>query len=849
MASESGGEEILYPRKVANPDVFHQPSFSPPGARVPANHTTPSRRNAESPAVGSSPSTAGSYAQFGTPITAKQRRPRTSDAETDSSGVFSPKPASSTPKDRLKEDASASARKHRSLGLGMGGTSLTPREKGARESSALGGSSVGRSSSTKHSRSSSSSSQAKRGHVADYSHLPPSPSSTSHHPAVKHAPTGSTSSPLHVTSAVAHSLLRGTQEGWSAMDDEATTEALRKLDGVSGKSPHARARTSIGSRPNSISRPSSRPGTPGAVRGAQWEGIAAFEGGGRSSRSSKKASSGDERRTSTSSKLAPAVNLDDEFSSEGQNSSEKPSAAKKRSSIIASKRGSTPSTSYTGTTTASSRDSGSMSVGTSLTSVSANSHRHSLKAQRNSAGSDISAHSSEVASLRDRAAALVSTHDVFESEHVPPVPPLPKDLSNFRSPPHSTTSVHFPTIPMPSEEEADADRTVSMDAALDAPSSPAAHALSPVSPPPAKIQESSAPAHVEAQPAPKTPSKKWSFNLKLSSSSAASRDSTSKAINSPISSSAPSNAMSPRLAAKRSMDAWSQPEAMGSAASLGSLSSVGSVQGSPAASLAPSFTITSSPDHVQAPSNPAGRTSTDQASGGLAPSQTPLSPSSSLRRGTSTRRLTPSSIPFFRRSSSQAAQPQSENEQSTSPSVASPMKKTSARLRVKSTISPTDASLSSPATPGSTQKKSSVLSLGFLRGSSSRKSLQSDREQADVKAERESRRLTKEAEKLAEKDRKKDEKDRSESRISVLMGRKRGKVHDFLVLRHTSDETDASLRRLFPLPTRRRQKPRLRCLPCKLVPCRQQRFNEWPTSIPLSPLPCLPCPAVRRLRE
>jgi dual specificity tyrosine-phosphorylation-regulated kinase 2/3/4 len=104
------------------------------------------------------------------------------------------------------------------------------------------------------------------------------------------------------------------------------------------------------------------------------------------------------------------------------------------------------------------------------------------------------------------------------------------------------------------------------------------------------------------------------------------------------------------------------------------------------------------------------------------------------------------------------------------------MKASASRLRVKSTISTTDASLSSPATPASATKKSSVLSLGFLRGSASRKSLQSDTERQDEKSERAQRRLTKDAEKLVEKERKKDEKDRSESRISVLMGRKRGKV-------------------------------------------------------------------------
>jgi dual specificity tyrosine-phosphorylation-regulated kinase 2/3/4 len=830
MASESGGEEILYPRKATNSDVFHPMSSPTPAVPLQPNATREDLTSSDPSTIGSSSSTAGSYAQFGTPITAKQRRPRTSDPDTDSSGVFSPKHAS--PRDKLREDKLASVRKHQSLGLGIGSSTATPRDNSHRESSTLGSSSVVRASSTKHSRSSSSSSQVKRGH--DFSHLPPSPSATSLHHSVKHAPAGSTTSPHHTSNVVAHSLLRGTQEGWSSMDDEATAEALRKLDGVSGKSPHARGRTSIGSRPTSMSRPNSRPGTPGAVRGSQWEGIAAFEGGGRSSRSSKKtSSSGDEKRVSTSSKAAPSTGLDDEFS-EGHISSQsvdRLSSTKKRSSVVASKRGSGSSTTYTGTPTASSRDSGSISVGTSLTSASANSHRQSLKAQRNSAGSDISVHSSEVASLKDRAAALMSTNEVFESEHVPPVPPLPKDLSSFRSPPQSSTSVHFPTIPMPPRmDETDPDQTVSMDTAP-VPDSPLhGQALSPVSPVQAQSQERPpTSAYTPAsRPTPKTPSKKWSFNLKLPGSPASPRNTAPKAISSPISSSVPTETTIPPLTVKRSMDAWSQPDAMMSAASLGSLSSVGSVRGSPAASLAPSFTITSSPDPMQAQvpllTTTATRTSIDQASGGLAPAQTPLSPSSSLRRGSSTRRLTPSSIPFFRRSSSQVAQPQSESEalRSRSPPLASPAKKPAARLRVKSTISPTDASLSSPATPGSTQKKSSMLS--FLRGSSSRKSLQSDREQADARSDREQRKLGKEAEKSIDKDRKKDDKDRSESRISVLMGRKRGKV--CLVVCGRRRREHSLLCRHSPHQTQRKPSRRSPCLPSRLAPCPRLQFNE-----------------------
>src|SRR6202034_3425695 len=123
-------------------------------------------------------------------------------------------------------------------------------------------------------------------HTTDFSHLPPSPSSSSIQQFLQHTiSANSAAAPLHQSSRdasghsanVAHSLLRGTQEGWSGMDDETTAEALRKLDGLSGKG--ARARASVGSLSRSTSL--SRPGTPAkAGTGPQWEGIE----GGKSSR-------------------------------------------------------------------------------------------------------------------------------------------------------------------------------------------------------------------------------------------------------------------------------------------------------------------------------------------------------------------------------------------------------------------------------------------------------------------------------------------------------------------------------------------------------------------------------------
>ena len=159
--------------------------------------------------------------------------------------------------------------KHRSLGVGpppgqkakdrRRDPNLTPSKessgnKGDRHS---GHSSIGSSSSHDHGR---------RVHTTDFSHLPPSPSTSSIHHLLK-----STGNTVHSPSSVAQLLLRGTQEGWSGMDDEATVDALRKLDGLSSKSAHASSRVSTGgtSRANSLSRP----GTSAKSTTVQWEGV------------------------------------------------------------------------------------------------------------------------------------------------------------------------------------------------------------------------------------------------------------------------------------------------------------------------------------------------------------------------------------------------------------------------------------------------------------------------------------------------------------------------------------------------------------------------------------------------
>ena len=57
-------------------------------------------------------------------------------------------------------------------------------------------------------------------------------------------------------------------------------------------------------------------------------------------------------------------------------------------------------------------------------------------------GSDISnAYLSDVISLRDH-----TTGEIPQDEMVPPILPPPKDLSSYESPPHSSTSLAFPTL-------------------------------------------------------------------------------------------------------------------------------------------------------------------------------------------------------------------------------------------------------------------------------------------------------------------------------------------------------------------------------------------------------------------
>ena len=745
-ADESGGEEILYPRQVATKtrlspqlEIEHQP---------PSAFTSPQRR----------------------------AKKRTSDEfEFDQAGTL---------QRSSKDNKANSARKRTSTSSASSRDGGRPKER-RRDSTGLTISSSLKAT-PKHSRQPSSSSSisdvhSRRTHPADYSHLPPSPSSSSIQQFLKSSSSasGPLTPPLHSASSVkdhhsspnvAHSLLRGTQEGWSGLDDEATAEALRKLDGLTGKS--ARARASVGSMIRASS--SSRPGTPSLKSAgvSQWEGIPSVADKS-SRRGSGNVAKDDISLDTVVEPLAgSAISSDEQLSSHEKTPKKASGGNTSARSSLVTKRGSASSTTYTSTPTTSSRDSASMSAATSATSVSAASGRHSTgKARRrDSASSDVSStHSSDATSLKDRVASLAINGDNPDEAIVPPVPPLPKDLSTYRSPPSTAIGLTFPSTDekdkRTSHESAE-DRSMSLDV-------------------PGRRQSqhyagynTTAGSAPESAPVQKTPSKKWSFsalNLKLSGSPSSKLQKETPlspravTFGSLRTSASKDHVLSPSTASGKAV--WSpptQPDAMNSVASLASMSSVGSAR-------TPAVAASKTPDAPPSRSGTNSSTSTYptiSATNQLQPNNGPLSPTSSVKRGQS-KRLTPSSIPFFRRSSSQSMQlhPASTLATAASPTLSSG----NMASNYKSPSPNQDFNPPSTSVPGSAHKKSSVLSLGsLLKGSSSRRSLHADSKE-NAKDLQKVKDAVREAEKEKEKS-KKEEKDRSEGRISALMGRKRGKV-------------------------------------------------------------------------
>lgn len=780
IADESGGEEILYPRNAAPSASDFLSSASEDQAKSP-RVLPPSDSAINTPPSAFSAST-------------RRARKRTSDEfELDHAGTLVSKrvPASET-KAKGRDDLKSSTRKHRSLNMSTS-SSTSPREtrtrEKRRESVGLGiispSSASAKGSDRHHSRQSSGGSAglqvespANRRVHTDYSHLPPSPSSSSiQHILRQTAHASPASNRKEPSGNVAHSLLRGTQEGWSGLDDEATAEALRKLDGLGGKSARSRASVaSLGRNSNS-----SRPTTPSGKSQQQWEGMSASDSG-KSRRGSLYVRDKDPgANVSTLPSDTSMRDADTSMLSSDDPGVYSDKTPKKQTRLsFTPKRGSTSSTTYASTPTTSSRD----SATTNATSISAASGRHSSsKNRRNSAGSDISSvHSSDATHLKDRAAHLAANGDVSEDAAVPPVPPLPKDLSSYRSPPSTSASHVFPTIPSVDDPEPSSSHDVTFDnkLSLEVPSirsPPSSHAPSHAHTDSVATQ-STVQSAVDPPPPVvlKTPSKKWSFssalNLKLSSSPSSSSQKSSGFPLSPRSvgfghNLRKSSSKDKANSASSTNPPWSpQPDAMTSANSLASISSIGSVRNQ--SSKTPdklSYSDTGSStttSHLSA--NPSGA----------------LSPAASVKRGQS-KRLTPSSIPFFRRSSSQSMQPPSSSGGSgtaPSPPLPPPPHRSS-----KGNVTPNNDHSVSISTPASSHRKS-VLSLGLpsLLKSSSRRSLHAESKEAAKElqrakdAARESEKEKARSDKEEKKAAKKDDKDRSESRISVLMGRKRGKT-------------------------------------------------------------------------
>ena len=761
IADESGGEEILYPRTTMSTLTATAP------VGVPSERAAHSESDSSAPPNSLSPPT-------------RRNKKRTSDEfEMDQTGGLLSKHRPST------APIDATPRKHHSTSGSIGSARDSKVKERRRDS-------VGQVTSpnikipAKHGRQLSSGSSSshtdpnqnnRRAHTSDYSHLPPSPSTNSIQQFLRSSNTGTTPSTPPMTPGkelatspnVAHSLLRGTQEGWDGLDDSATAEALRKLDGIGGK--HARVRSSIGStgRPSSSSRPGSSSGRSLATR----ESI-----GGDMGRLNKRSSAKDltdpmsapVRFTNAEHAEGSALSSDDLLSSGQEKLPKKTGTASARSSLVA-KRGSASSTSYTGTP--SSRDSATISAGTSMTSISAVSHRHSMnRHRRNSAGSDgSSVHSGDTTSLKDRAASLASNGDGTDDQFVPPVPPLPKNLDTYKSPP--STAVQAASL---QNADASASTPSSISLEVTGPGSDVdVKEINPVGQaPPVDLQP----------PMPKTPSKKWSFTnaLKLSSSPSGHVGSNAKSPRAVTfgqqirKSLSREHGLSPGSIAPPKSP-WSpmnlnQPNAMESHASLTSLSSVGSAH-TPAIHTSSSSSKT--PERHGIPS----RTGTDSSASVNTTSgltvQGPLSPSSSVRRGQS-KRLTPSSIPFFRRSSSQSMHVSATSipgvSSSSPPSVPTP--------RSKQQPSPGFESNPPSTSTHSTHRKSSGMGFGMgiqslLKGSSSRKSLHSDSKEA-LRDLQKAKDATKELDRQKSREKEKLRKEDKEGKVSTILGRKRGKV-------------------------------------------------------------------------
>ncbi|CAE6496365.1 unnamed protein product [Rhizoctonia solani] len=852
MTEESGGEEILYkppPRKPTG-----RPSVSSISSKRLSGVYTHYRDAAGSSvdivpspidvSAQSSPSAGSALlpppSAYGQQTFPKARKRTSDEFAMDQTGALISKTTGTamanpgaTEREKDREDKIS---RRRSLGVGVPVKSdRTPgKDRRRGESIALSMASTkspqpattARVTSDKHTRQTSASSTSSFHEIThsrrhDFSHLPPSPSTSSIQHFMKHgtAPPAPNTPPLpsHQSSpAVAHSLLRGTQEGWAALEDSSTAEALRKLDGLSGKS--VRARSSVGS--------SSRPNTPGNKTG-------------RLSHAGSKEQLGSMVGQEADPPPPPEqVIAASTGTTRKPPSRDGPPGARVSMNPPTPKRSSASSTTLTGTPTTGSRDSASLSAATSATSMSLSSR----KLRRNSGGSDASS------GAAGADAARLGEEDGSGTD-IPPVPPLPKDLHLYRTPPMSG-GIAFPTSSSSNATETD-DGGVSTDDPDRTVVFPSMTVSSPTSPP------------------VRQPSKKWSFsnalNLRLPGSAGSPKElglnigsgtpgkekeqwtgkgeqhhsttpqkdaysQQSITHRTPRSqgsvsfstghgdlggtSASPSDS-SPLTGGGGSLENWTSVEHEYSPANDFSPSAPASAMGEynsfsramegahayPKTPDAHSQTFPRTPEtartqayprtpqgthlsavpegsahKVRTPDGHISEAQSMSSSGTLdTAAQAVSSPSSKMPR-----RLTPSSVSFFRRSSSQsiqqAAQPiaipqRYQREGSMSPNYPVPQSLTHqpSSHSVSSMASESGFSqsgYSGVSGPPSASKKTSVLNLGsLLKGSSSRKSMGGSGDKSDTNKSGE------------EKERKKKEdKERSESRISALMGRKRGKT-------------------------------------------------------------------------
>lgn len=815
---ESGGEEILYKPPVPRAKLDQAktgPQQQQTLLQSPVNSSFSSAsitspRTSDEPSIPQASTPSSPPSSFSTHPGPHKAKKRTSDEfERDQFGVLISKTTglslhggSAAGSD--KEDRDRVARRHRSTGVGSPALKDRPRDRRRTDSTGMGLGSIGRAgrSASGHSHQGSASSvETRRVFSTDFAQLTSSASMSTtppgHHlrqsdinPSGNISTDGDTPrrptvATHHSSPSVAHSLLRGTQEGWSALDDTATVEALRKLDGIPGRS--LRGRSSMGS-----SRPNSRPNTPasrGGLAAAGWEGREAISNG-REHRESHKDvhssshdTSGREREREPTSLMSPSStheNSDpsDDFPSQDEPTLHAPhfvqakhsskdyhAASSPRTTSYALKRGSASSTSATtGTPTTSSRDSMTLSTTTSATSNSALSHRNSGgKLRRSSGGSDISSVNSEFLALKDRAAALASGEggDDGENARIPPVPPLPKayqspSASNFNVQPLSPRAVS-PPLGTPGDD----DRTFTIPT---------------IDLPPATPGKTTA-TRPHTQPSPaRGPTKKWSFTNPLSLKSPGKEKEGSKSPGTPRKVKAGRQSTGSSYTSSEPWSVVDSPNTNVSHSNLYASPSIASLKPiSDTTSPTPTTTVKARTPDRSTPSRTESSASTQTTSQALRSATSPP-----IKGGPPpSKRLTPSNIPFFRRSSSASMKAAPAIVHNGSPPVPSYLSHHASNISISTTASKSTNSLDiisptssdPPAMPQAT-RKSSVLS--FMKGSSSRKSMSSEKMETKVREEREKEAPIKEE--PAESKQKKDDKERSESRISILMGRKRGKV-------------------------------------------------------------------------